>query len=419
MNPSTSIDNAAHAAPHGAARRQFLLGLGAGVVGTAALGAAAWKYIDPAQQTQPFYGHHQAGITTEQPAAGMVVAFDVLSKNKDELTALFKLLTERFAFLTQGGPAPEVDQRLPPLDSGILGPQIQPDNLTATLSVGASLFDERFGLRNKKPIHLERMTAFSNDQLNPAECHGDLLLQFCANTAETNLHALRDIIKHTPKLMAPRWKLDGFLPPSQVPNRFGFHTARNLLGFKDGSSNLDIYDEPLMNELVWVNPQHQDVAWATGGSYQAVRIIRNLVERWDRTPLKEQEDIIGRKKASGALIGQHHEHEEADYGQHPETSQVPLDAHIRLANPRTMAMQKHRILRRGFNYDRGLTASGQMDMGLLFICYQVNLQAGFINVQTRLNGEQLEEYIKPTGGGYFFALPGVAPGSYLGAGLLA
>lgn len=418
MNPTTTVDSA-HAAPPSAARRHFLLGLGAGALGTAALGAAAWKYADPAQQTQPFYGRHQAGITTEQPAAGMVVAFDVLSKDKAELTALFKLLTKRLAFLTQGGKPPEADQRLPPMDSGILGPMVAPDNLTATLSVGASLFDERFGLRNKKPIHLERMTAFPNDQLNPAECHGDLLLQLCANTAETNLHALRDIIKHSPKLMAPRWKLDGFLPPRQVPNTFGFHTARNLLGFKDGSANLDIYDEALMNDLVWVNPKHQDVDWTAGGSYQAVRIIRNLVERWDRTPLKEQEHIFGRQKASGALLGQHHEHEEADFGQHPETSEVPLDAHIRLANPRTMATQRHRILRRGYNYDRGLTQAGQMDMGLLFICYQANLQDGFINVQTRLNGEQLEEYIKPTGGGYFFALPGVASGSFLGAGLLA
>ena len=46
-------------------------------------------------------------------------------------------------------------------------------------------------------------------------------------------------------------------------------------------------------------------------------------------------------------------------------------------------------------------------MGLLFVCFQADLAAGFLTVQARLNGEQLEEYIKPVGGGYFFVLPGV------------
>ena len=36
----------------------------------------------------------------------------------------------------------------------------------------------------------------------------------------------------------------------------------------------------------------------------------------------------------------------------------------------------------------------------------LNLNAGFLTIQSHLNGEPLEEYIKPTGGGYFFVLPG-------------
>lgn len=46
-------------------------------------------------------------------------------------------------------------------------------------------------------------------------------------------------------------------------------------------------------------------------------------------------------------------------------------------------------------------------MGLLFVCFQANLETEFITVQNRLNGEPLEEYIKPIGGEYFFSLPGV------------
>ena len=88
----------------------------------------------------------------------MLVAFDVLASDKADLERLFRLLTQRFAFfLTQGGAAPETpNPRLPPLDSGILGGYIAPDNLTITLSVGHSLFDERFGLAPQMPKSCRR-----------------------------------------------------------------------------------------------------------------------------------------------------------------------------------------------------------------------------------------------------------------------
>ena len=173
-----------------------------------------------------------------------------------------------------------------------------------------------------------------------------------------------------------------------------------------------------MNDLVWVGDRHDEPEWARGGSYIAVRMIRMLVERWDRTPLGEQQTIIGREKASGAPLGMAQERDLPHYL--APDNKIPTDAHIRLANPRTAATLSSLMLRRPYNFSRdAVTKAGQLDMGLAFICFQADLDAGFRTVQGRLNGEPLEEYIKPFGGGYFFVLPGARDAAdYLGKGLI-
>lgn len=412
--------------PSTGASRRSLLKLGA-ATGAASLGlapparllAAETDETETAHQAQPFFGTHQSGIVTPQPAAAAVVAFDVLADKPADLRRLFATLTERIAFLTVGGPVAARDPLLPPADSGLLGPVVVPDNLTVTLAIGASLFDDRFGLQRLKPKHLVRMTQFPNDALEANLCHGDILLQFCANREETVIHALRDVIKNTPDLLTVRWKINGFLPADTV-RRLGKQTVRNLLGFKDGTANLAASDAELMDRHVWVKSADDEPSWTAGGSYQVVRIIRNLVERWDRTPLNEQQKIIGRDKMTGAPLGSKNEHDTPVYAGDPDGLRTPLTAHIRRANPRTPQTDASLILRRGYNFSRGANSNGQLDMGLLFVCFQSNLTAGFLTVQSRLNGEALEEYIKPIGGGYFFALPGVPnPERFLGDALLS
>ena len=408
-------------------RRTLLIGAVAGALTpqlAAAAGAGSASVTDAPEsdtvhQRQIFYGEHQPGIVTPRPAAGLVASFDVLAQNRAGLERLFKTLTERTAFLMQGGTPPTLDPKFPAADSGILGPVVTPDNLTITTSLGASLFDDRFGLQAQKPRRLSRMTSFSNDALEEEFCHGDLLLQFCSNTPDTNIHALRDIIKNAPDSLLLRWKQEGSVPVRPPSPGKPKESARNFLGFHDGSANPDSTDPGLMNRIVWVQPGADEPGWTAGGSYQAVRLIRNFVERWDRTPLQEQQTIIGRKKATGAPFDGATEADVPNYAADPAGKVTPLDAHIRLANPRDAEAVKHLILRRPFNYSNGVSKANQLDMGLLFIAYQADLERGFIATQNRLSGEPLEEYIKPFGGGYFFALPGVKDeGDYLGRALI-
>lgn len=408
-----------------ASRRQVLTGIGAGggalLAGNVRLAQAEAPAVarapahvtdaptgdaHMARQFHAWHGKHQAGIATPRPANGIVASFNTVLSTPKDMESFFRLLTQRIAFLTQGGPVPERDPKLPPADSGLLGTVVAPDNLTITVGLGASFFDKYEWIADDlKPASLIRMEQFPNDALRPELCHGDLSLQFNANMQDTCIYALRDIIKNLSRHLVLSWMQDGNVPP-EIPPGDGSRapSARNFLGFRDGSANPDTTDMALMDEIVWIGPNTGEPDWAVGGTYQALRIIRNFVERWDRAPLQEQEEIFGRRKMSGAPMAGGKEYDDFDYANDPEGEITPLDSHIRLANPRDIGTLP--FIRRALNYSNGAEKNGQIDQGLLFISYQRDLKTGFIDIQTRLNGEPLEEYIKPVGGGYFYILPG-------------
>jgi deferrochelatase/peroxidase EfeB len=357
----------------------------------------------------PFEGLHQQGITTPAPESAIVVAFDCVASDVEALEKMFATLTAATRDLMAGTPAPDLDPLLPPADNLIVGEEPPADDVTVTVAVGASLFDDRYGLAALKPKQLVPMPQFPNDKPDPARLHGDLAIQICAGTPATCNHVLRQLMRATRDTLVLKWMMPGFNTPNTLgPGRA---SGRNMLGFKDGTANPDTADDELMNTLVWIREGDDEPAWTVGGTYQAIRLIRNRVEFWDRTPLRTQETIIGRHKSSGAPLGGADEAEIPDFSTDPDGVKFRLDGHIRLANPRTPETEKNRILRRGFNYSAGFDSAGQLDQGLLFVCFQRSLNDGFLAVQNRLNGEALEEYITPFGGGLFFALPGVPTGA--------
>ncbi|HKT01354.1 MAG TPA: iron uptake transporter deferrochelatase/peroxidase subunit [Rugosimonospora sp.] len=391
-------------------RRSFIKGATAGVAGAAAVAgiavaatrtdAATPQAAEAPPELIPFHGAHQAGVFTPPQRAGAFAVFDVTA-SKADLPALFQMLAGRSRMLATGGSTVDLGVGAPPADSDVVGPFVPSDGLTITVGVGASLFDQRFGLASKKPAKLTAMTTFPNDTLDPAWCHGDLVLQICANNVDVAHHALRDLTKHTRGAMQLRYRMNGFQSP---PRPTG--TQRNLMGFKDGIANPK---EPEADKLVWVQSGASgEPAWTAGGTYMVVRMIRMLVEFWDRVSLSEQEKMFGRKRDTGAPLDGAVELDAPRYANDPKGDIIPLDSHIRMANPRTAATDLTRLLRRGYNYDRGVDLNGNLDVGLIFAAFMQDIARQFEATQKRLIDEPLVDYIQPYGGGYFFAFPGLA-----------
>jgi deferrochelatase/peroxidase EfeB len=111
---------------------------------------------------------------------------------------------------------------------------------------------------------------------------------------------------------------------------------------------------------------------------------RDACHRWlDGTPASEQPDFAG----------------------DPYGLRTPLDAHVRLANPRASGHEPPPLVRRSWNY--AVTGAGGRvaEAGVLYMCYQADIEAGYAAVKERLEEQALNDYVRTVGGGYFVVPP--------------
>ncbi|MCI3153329.1 deferrochelatase/peroxidase EfeB [Streptomyces sp. GB4-14] len=383
------------------------LGAAGGAVGYASAPSGATPLTSVGATKLPFHVKHQPGITDPLQSRGHLLAFDLApGAGRKEAAALLRRWSDTARRLMAGEFDAEGDSDVA-RDAG-------PSSLTLTFGFGHSFF-ARTGLEKQRPAALDPLPAFSSDRLDRARSDGDLWVQIGADDALVAFHALRAVQKDAGAAARVRWQMNGFnRSPGATARPM---TTRNLMGQVDGTRNPKP-EEPDFDERIFV-PEQGEPAWMANGSYVVVRRIRMLLDDWEKLSPREQEGVIGRRKADGAPLSGGDETTEMDLEKTDTQGNlvVPVNAHARITRPDQNGGAA--MLRRPFSYHDGIDADGTPDAGLLFVCWQADPLRGFVPVQRKLDrGDALTPFIRHETSGLFAVPGGAAEGEYVGQALL-
>lgn len=350
----------------------------------------------------PFDGDHQAGILASYAAHGWFAAFDVEpGVSAQRLAGTLRAWTAAARGLTAGRPVSGDDA---------MATGYGPASLTITAGFGASLL-RRFGAA--VPGELEALPPFPRDALDPHRSDGDIGVLLTADDALVVAHALRTLTRLGRGTVRVRWQMSGFSTTDGVVTGTNA-TPRNLMGQLDGTGNPHPADAEFDRQIFATGP-----TWMRGGSYLVFRRIRMLLDDWDALPRIRQEQIVGRRKDTGAPLSGGTEFTPLDLDKQNSDGALAIgaSAHVRQASPHSN--DGATILRKGFSYFDGYRPDGTPDAGLLFMAFQADPREGFTRIQQRLAGaDDLSRFLRHESSALFAVPPGCRPGRYLGQDLV-
>lgn len=244
------------------------------------------------------------------------------------------------------------------------------------------------------------MPPFAGDLLDPGRSHADLLLQVEADTAESTVAESARTLAGL-DAMSIDWQAAGTRPGNHIDQSKPL--MRNSFGFIEGHGNHDPRDGRAVDAMTLIRAGANVPAWAVGGTYAVLRVIRLARTLWDTEPVATQERIIGRH-IDGSWLDGTPPNGTPDFSADPHGQITPLDSHVRRADPRARGSIRPPLIRRSWTY-QAAAAGGTPEDGILFLCYQADIGAGFEAVQRRLRGQILDDYMLTVGGGYFVFPP--------------
>ncbi|MCR2799850.1 Dyp-type peroxidase [Microbacterium sp. zg-Y818] len=385
---------------HGRVSRRGLLLGGAGVgLGVVAGAAGAAMMRPPAAplagpdgggptSAVPARGRHQAGVdrpaTPQRSALVVVLDLPAASARNDVRTAV-AALGDAVEGCTDGA-----------------DPTLMPDgpgDLAVTIGLGPRLVR----LIDPALPGAQDLPDFAGDDAIAREARGgDVLLAIYAsdpNALPIVAGRLRDALPGS----RIRWQQSGVRGPGEGT------VARNPLGYHDG---VMVPEGAELDDAVWIADGP-----AAAGTIAVIRRLRLNVEAFHDLSRRERDRVIGRERTSGAPLSGGDVHDGVDLtAKTPEGEYVvPARAHVRAAHPSFTGSAL--MLRRSYGYANGVDATGAPDDGILFMCFQHDVDV-FVRTQVRLDeSDDLMRFARPTASATFLIPPGRTGDEPFGAAL--
>ncbi|MDO3697931.1 Dyp-type peroxidase, partial [Curtobacterium flaccumfaciens] len=176
-------------------------------------------------QSQPFYAtaawQPQGGIRTTPQRYCVYMTFDLSTTVTTELQVLLARWSAAIAQLQAGKTVGSVE---PAHGNGVGADtgealDLGPASLTVTVGLGPGVFDERFGLADRRPASLADIPTLPSDNLQEGLTGGDLSLQACADDPQVAYHAVRDLARMARGTATVRWTVLGFGRASAGPHQ--------------------------------------------------------------------------------------------------------------------------------------------------------------------------------------------------------
>jgi deferrochelatase/peroxidase EfeB len=401
----------------------------------------------------------QGGIVNRPPDHLLIASFTMTATDATTAQAAIEKLRDLVHAELRSELPPESSSAakdVPPPETGELGFDDHYDryHLTITVGFGKGAYDKLGVASANQPQDLRDIPWQQLGDLPDVSGNGDIVLQICSDSMYICEHVLRRIETEMTGELQLLWCLAGHQRHTSRAGRVNRDEGRALIGFLDGTSNLDPAHNTDDHKLVFVDPAAvstyppqtpptdpnqpspyggpqpptfptdlhappaTEPAWTAGGTYMVVRGSTINTHTWDGAQLGAQERTIGRWKYSGNALDQTDSDStpiaEPNFAADPTGATTPLTAHIRKANPRGPGDADRRIFRRGYPLITAATTG--LELGLVFVCFArtITTQFEFITRAWTTNPnfpapgtgvDSLRAFEHVLAGGYFFVPP--------------